>query len=135
MERLTRRNEQNTGYYYPKCFEECDGMGTTDKCNSCNITSDVCERLGRYEDAEEQGILFKLPCKVGDTIWIVINGEICEHRVTCISINTQMVVIEAKDMDSGIYRSLYAHKIGESYFLTKEEAEQKVKELMGERQC
>ena len=70
MERLTKRNEADTAYYYPKCFEKCDGLGTSEKCNNCVLVNDVCEKLGEYEDLEEQGLLLKLPCKVGDTVYI-----------------------------------------------------------------
>lgn len=27
--------------------------------------------LAEYEDLEEQGLLVRLPCKVGDTVWVV----------------------------------------------------------------
>lgn len=29
----------------------------------------VLEKLAKYEDMEEQGLLIKLPCKVGDTVY------------------------------------------------------------------
>jgi hypothetical protein len=29
----------------------------------------IIERLADYEDAEEQGLLLRLPCKVGDTVY------------------------------------------------------------------
>lgn len=57
IERLTKRNEQNTGYYYPECFKKCDGMGHSEKCDNCDVTSKICEKLGAYEDAEEYGAL------------------------------------------------------------------------------
>ena len=31
----------------------------------------AAEKLADYEDAEEQGLLLRLPCKVGDTVWVV----------------------------------------------------------------
>lgn len=68
MERLTKRNEADTAYYYPKCFEKCDGFGASEKCNNCVLVYDVCEKLGDYEDLEEQGLLLKLPCKVDEKI-------------------------------------------------------------------
>ncbi len=74
MERLTKRNEQNTGYYYPKCFENCSGNGASTNCNSCDLEDMICERLGRYEDLEEQGLLLRLPCKVGDTVYCIMTG-------------------------------------------------------------
>lgn len=30
----------------------------------------VAEKLKNYEDAEEQGLLLRLPCKVGDTVYV-----------------------------------------------------------------
>lgn len=40
------------------------------------------ERLKEYEDLEEQGRLVKLPCKVGDTIYVNNGFTIFEYEVT-----------------------------------------------------
>lgn len=37
--------------------------------NSYEYKGLLLETLGKYEDAEEQGLLLKLPCKVGDTVY------------------------------------------------------------------
>lgn len=67
MERLTDKNDVGN-YFYPKCFEKCDGLGASSKCDNCEITTSICEKLGEYEDLEEQGRLIKLPCKVDGKI-------------------------------------------------------------------
>lgn len=36
------------------------------------FTQKVYDKLAAYEDAEEQGLLVRLPCKVGDTVYIPI---------------------------------------------------------------
>ena len=56
MDRLTKNNrEDNKGdYYYPECFERCNGLGTSEKCDECDFCYAVCEKLGKYEDMEEQ---------------------------------------------------------------------------------
>ena len=56
MGRLTKNNrEDNKGdYYYPECLERCDGFGTSEKCDECDFCYAVCEKLGKYEDLEEQ---------------------------------------------------------------------------------
>ena len=56
MDRLTKNNrEDNKGdYYYPECFERCNGLGTSEKCDECDFCYAVCEKLGKYEDLEEQ---------------------------------------------------------------------------------
>ena len=69
MERLTDKNTVGN-YFYPKCFEKCDGLGASSKCDNCEIMTSVCEKIGDYEDLEEQGRLVILPCKVGDTVYV-----------------------------------------------------------------
>lgn len=56
MERLTKKNDSG-GHYYPKCFEKCNGLGASGECDDCEIMTSVCEKLGEYEDLEEQGRL------------------------------------------------------------------------------
>lgn len=68
-ERLTKR-EKNGLAYFPMCFTPpCNGEGCKDE--NCIFISDVCERLAEYEELEEQGRLLRLPCKVGDTVYVV----------------------------------------------------------------
>ena len=69
MERLTEISESGN-VYYPKCFEEpCCGMG---ECldDKCSLMLDACKKLAEYEQLEEQGLLVRLPCKVGDTVYV-----------------------------------------------------------------
>lgn len=54
MERLTDKNADGN-YFYPKCFEKCYGLGASRKCDNCEITTSICEKLGKYEDLDEQG--------------------------------------------------------------------------------
>lgn len=35
------------------------------------VTQKFINKLADYEDLEEQGLMIKLPCKVGDTVWCV----------------------------------------------------------------
>ena len=34
----------------------------------------VLKKLSFYEDAEENGLLVILPCKVGDMVWVIVKG-------------------------------------------------------------
>ena len=43
---------------------------------------DVIKKLAAYEDAEEQGLLVRLPCKVGDTLYAPVRNIISEFRVS-----------------------------------------------------
>ena len=42
----------------------------------------IIERLAEYEDAEERGLLLRLPFKVGDIIWDNDFGKPCAYRIT-----------------------------------------------------
>ena len=69
MERLTQITEIGNAYF-PKCFEEpCCGMG---ECldDKCSLMIDACKKLAEYEQSEEQGLLVRLPCKVGDIVYV-----------------------------------------------------------------
>lgn len=69
MERLTKISEAGNAYY-PKCFEEpCCGMG---ECldDNCSLMIDACKKLAEYEQLEEQGLLVRLPCNVGDIVYV-----------------------------------------------------------------
>ena len=51
MKRLTEKNDVGS-YYFPKCFEKCNGLGASSKCDNCENMTNVCEKLGAYEDDE-----------------------------------------------------------------------------------
>ena len=70
MERLTNRNYgeiSHTGRIIPYS-KHCIGCITED-CY-CGIVEDMVKKLANYEDLEEQEKLVKLPCKVGDTVYV-----------------------------------------------------------------
>lgn len=51
MERLTAISESGKAYY-PYCFREdtCDGCGSSEKCDQCELSLKVCETLAAYEN-------------------------------------------------------------------------------------
>lgn len=80
--------------------------------NSYTYKGLLLEALGKYEDADEQGLLLRLPCKVGDTVYLIKSDE--------------KVVPRTADMQFlGILWDYY----GKEWFLTQTEAEQKLKEM------
>lgn len=72
------------------------------------------DKLGEYEDAEENGLLVRLPCKVGDTVYQVAAERIYESKI-------KQVIYDVGHF--GFDESA----IGTSVFLTKGEAEQALK--------
>ena len=138
MERLTDKNAAGN-YFYPKCFEKCDGLGASSKCDNCEIMTSVCEKLGKYEDLEERGRLVILPCKVGDIVWDNDCGIPCAYTITafsfgeceeyiCEPVTTKEVVFYYANSSGSITGSFAESEIGKTVFLTKSEAEQKLKE-------
>ena len=73
-------------------------------------------KLKEYEDLEEQGRLISLPCKVGDTVYHVVQGRI----------------VEVSNVDLFfLLLSVAENRFNNSVSLTKSEAEAKLKELRG----
>ena len=69
MERLTRVDEDGTVLCIG-CVEEEE---CNEDCLSCQHDIDAIEKLADYEDAEEQGLLLRLPCRLGDIIDRIIS--------------------------------------------------------------
>ena len=130
MERLTKITEIGNAYF-PKCFEEpCCGMG---KCidNNCNLVNEVCKKLAEYEQLEEQGLLARLPCKVGDIMFRINKGAknpVIELTVTQIDITTRSYNLEVIDRECGELMC-FKSDIGRTIFLTREEAAKKLEEM------
>lgn len=111
-----------------------DGMTTPSY--SDYSTRRIIEKLADYEDAEEQGLLLRLPCKVGDTLYYVddIRKFVDECKVTKLEFKTMnkchmRISIE---MEGKLWHCIGDKMIGEVAFFTKEEAEQALKRMKGE---
>ena len=86
-----------------------------------------------YKDAEEQGLLVRLPCKVGDTVYVQTRNFISELRITLVSVDTSdMSMYFSWMLNSGIYPNLdgfSGYELGKFVFLTREEAEKKLETI------
>lgn len=92
------------------------------------------EELKSYKDAEEQGLFVRLPCKVGDTVYVPTRNFVSELRITMVSVNMHEAYFSWM-LNSGIYPNLDGFsksKLGKSVFLTREEAEKKLDEMKNE---
>lgn len=111
------------------------------KCISCAEEHEQLAiwlaELKRYKDLEEQHRLIELPCAVGDTVYEVqeIRKRIQEYTIISIHFSHSSILIGWEINDGkGIYSNLNGFEvsaIGKTVFLTKEEAEAKLKELRG----
>lgn len=103
---------------------------------NCKTIDDVIDKLAEYEDLEEQGLLLRLPVKVGDTVYIISrNNEIIPLNVYGIDIRKDDFTISAKNEKYYGYSvlSLLGKYESVDWFITQAEAEQKLKELRGEQ--
>ena len=91
-------------------------------------------KLGEYEDAEEQGLLLRLPCKVGDVVYQITRDFISEFKIKTFVCDGKSFFFHWQCI-KGIYVNVigfHSSRIGKDVFLTKEEAEQalaKMKEV------
>ena len=146
MERLTYRGKENKAYcdYETRDiinklaeyedFEEIFREKITD--TACEYLSDK-EEFGKWLDrnkwfarkcdeyarAEEQGLLLRFPCKVGDTIYYIEDNLINEFVVYSFDIRPLQEFVCNYE---GI--SLNFKNFGKTVFLTKKEAEKALKE-------
>lgn len=136
MERWTERFN-NDG---EKAIAIHDGSDFPDVCFEGEREYDVMNALADYEDLEEQGLLVRLPCKVGDTVYRVNAGAkqpiipmtVSEIHFLCCK-NERAVrfdTIDKEDMGESCYR---LEDIGRIVFLTREEAEKKLEEIQNDK--
>ena len=93
----------------------------------------VLERLAELEDKIENGTLIELPCKLGDIVYEVIQGlPIQEWKITGIVYARtygKNYVITAERLRDIAHWKFWREDFGKILFLTKSEAEKKLKKL------
>ena len=68
MKRLTKRN----GDGFSLNHDDCPKRGNC--YDSADCVDVLVERLAVYEDLDEAGLLWHLPCKLGDTVMAYLNN-------------------------------------------------------------
>ena len=126
MERLTRTSDSGEAAFTFNLYINCLPSEAKKILN-------LATKLKEYEDLEEQGRLVKLPCKVGDTVYGISMGKFMNLTVNEISIFCMKgeKIINVKCQSSDEFRNYVEREFGKTIFLTKSEAEAKLKELRG----
>lgn len=92
----------------------------------------AADKLATYEDLEEQGLLVRLPCNVGDDLYCIVNGEVKKLKVHSFGVpDFEITDIEFKYVD-GFKIVRFVGEVGKTVFLTREEAEKKLEEMKNE---
>ena len=136
MKRLTYVAENGEVLFHPADLPDDEGITITQlaKDGRYKALEEIAERLANREQAEEQGLLLRLPCKVGDIVYKVnkASKKISKHMVLKIEIEK----MEGTDFTTQIwfenYDFTFAHRFGEVIFFTRDEAEAKLKKMEGE---
>ena len=113
--------------------------------NSYTYKGLLMEALGKYEDAEEQGLLLRLPCVIGADIYFIPSktnyklnilqgypesNRVYHQNVDKISFTQCGWYLECdKDIEYATGQIFIDKSYKETWFLTQEEAEQKLKEM------
>ena len=106
---------------------------------NCETIADVIDKLADYEDLEEQGRLVKLPCKVGDKIFLDFAGfgkdidkfTVKDFHLDCFEDGETTLFCDYESNDGTFSGQIDVTEFGKTVFLTKSEAEAKLKELRG----
>lgn len=140
MERLTRRLNNNK-------IVAIKGDSCNYSANSfdCQLSEGrkrlktALEKLADYEDLEEQGLLVRLPCKVGTEVFAILPRD--SHCTKC-----QIKKIEIRPTifgkicyfaepvaQRGCCFRYFDTEFGKVIFLTREEAEKKLEEMRNDK--
>ena len=145
MERLTEYMGNGENY------ESINPIDTPYEYGKANLQA-LINKLAAYEDAEEQGLLLRLPCKVGDAVYLIDKDEnnrlqVYEGKWRRVSLvqtskNSSFELCgeisydihdyfynDGRTMEQGMYVGQESTRIGKVVFLTREEAEAKLKEM------
>ena len=161
MERLTKHYTNATLGVFMACAANC--INEDFDCNGCVKLDEIVARLAAYEDtgltpeeiieflhqsngplhkklgqwlqAEQEGRLAVLPCKVGDTIYVIPpHGRITETTVRTFFFGHPSHRIEAREMRMirTINWDIPMDEFGKRIFLPREEAEAALAEMAKE---
>lgn len=120
------------------CGENCKygfSYCRKDEWENCKTISDLIDKLAEYEDLEEQRLLLRLPCKVGDTVYVKL-ASYCEEKYAEAQVRDFAyfvscgfcIVVTSERFDK---QNIPFTEFGKTIFLTQAEAEEKLRKLEG----
>ena len=101
--------------------------------------ADWLEELKSYKEAEEYGLLVRLPCKVGDMVWDNDFGYPESYEIKAFSYGycdsyvepdiEDQIIFYYENYSGSITGAFPMSEIGKTIFLTNEEAEKKLQDM------
>ena len=126
MERLTTRNIAGVAVY--KNPFECEQCRDTIWRLPDYGNGSPTEKLADYEEAEEQGLLLRLPCPIGTTVYKTTWWDDVQEKVK-VDGKTFYRTVHKHKVSKSTFSLLDIYDFGKTVFLTQAEAEQKLKEM------
>lgn len=137
MERLTLEDaishakEVAEKNYRGADFESIDSVDDDIKANCIKCAEEHeqlvkwLEELKSYKDLEEQGLLVRLPCKVGDSVFIIVGKDISKQGIRKVEISDNGIIFKTNRRK----RIFNVAEFGKTVFLAREDAEKKLEEM------
>lgn len=137
MERLTLEDaishakEVAEKNYRGADFESIDSVDDDIKANCIKCVeeheqlAEWLEELKSYKDLDEQGLLVRLPCKVGDSVFIIVGKDISRQGIRKIEISDNSIIFKTNRQK----RIFNVAEFGKTVFLAREDAEKKLEEF------
>lgn len=104
----------------------CGDCGPRDDYCRCDLEIALYEKMKQYEDAEEQGLLVRLPKTLYEVDITPLITSVTEWKVTGVRFYdgvVQAYTVKTKNVQTIIW----GEEIGKTVFLTREEAEAALK--------
>lgn len=114
---VAKTNRAEATYNFPELKEYYDNC--SECANQHNQLAEWLEELKSFKEAEEQGLLVRLPCNVGDTVYKLWYYDGKPYKI-------QQHVTRTLSEICGLIES---KNLGKTVFLTREEAEKKLEEM------
>ena len=122
------------------CKDICDDIECD--CSKCELEK-ALEKLADYEDLEEQGLLVRLPCKVGDAVWDNDFGYPKLYEIKAFSYGycdsyvepdiEDQIIFYYENYNGSITGAFPMSELGKTVFLTREEAAKKLEEMKNDK--
>ena len=139
MERLTYVTEDGEILFHPEDLPEDEGMTIRQLAEDerWKALDQIAEKLANLEQKEEQGILVRLPCKVGDTVYTLSYRYDCKYDYDCKAFQKwkceENIPCEYEKKEYYVKKSQFClsmlESLGRTVFLTREEAEKALEEM------
>ena len=130
---IKRVKEKAEEYKYRACFFKSDNPMNTACVKVAKDHEQLVEwleKFKKYQQLEEQDRLIKLPCKIGDEVYNITWWDDVQEKVV-VKGKTYYRTVHKHKVSKSTFGYTDIEEIGKTVFLTKSEAEAKLKELRG----